>query len=149
MDTKRKGDVAEQAVILKALQQNWNVLKPIGDRLPYDLVFEINKVFVRVQVKSAWFSDSDDAFLVDNRRTQTNRRIMKRSKYESDDFDFAIVFIEDLFVFYILPIDVFTSYASSICFVESDKRQRQPRTASFRESWNLISLWAAQKETFV
>jgi PD-(D/E)XK endonuclease len=34
MDTKLKGDIAEQAVILNALKQGWGVLKPVGDRLP-------------------------------------------------------------------------------------------------------------------
>lgn len=39
MDTKLRGDIAEQASILHALKQGWGVLRPIGDRLPYDLVF--------------------------------------------------------------------------------------------------------------
>jgi hypothetical protein len=41
VDTKLKGDIAEQATILQALERGWGVLKPIGDRLPYDLVFDI------------------------------------------------------------------------------------------------------------
>jgi hypothetical protein len=41
MDTKLKGDIAEQAVVLYALKQGWGVLRPVGDRLAYDLVFDI------------------------------------------------------------------------------------------------------------
>lgn len=41
MITKQKGDIAEQAVTLFALRQGWGVLNPIGDRLPYDLVLDI------------------------------------------------------------------------------------------------------------
>ncbi len=41
-DTKLKGDIAEQAVIYNALKKGWGVLKPIGDRLPYDLVLDID-----------------------------------------------------------------------------------------------------------
>ncbi len=44
MDTKLKGDVAEQAAILQGLKRGWGVLKAIGDRLPYDLVFDVNGV---------------------------------------------------------------------------------------------------------
>jgi PD-(D/E)XK endonuclease len=55
MDTKQKGDIAEQAAILEALKRGWGVLKPVGDRLPYDLVFDVAGKLVKVQVKSAWF----------------------------------------------------------------------------------------------
>jgi streptomycin 6-kinase len=41
MDTKLKGDIAEQAVVLHALKRGWRVLKPVGDRLAYDLVFDV------------------------------------------------------------------------------------------------------------
>jgi len=78
-DTKLKGDIAEQAAILKALQYGWNVLTPIGDRLPYDLVFEIDGRFIKVQVKSAWFDEQKQNYVVDNRRTKTNRKQMKRT----------------------------------------------------------------------
>lgn len=40
MSTKRSGDISEQACILRALQLGWNVLRPVGDHLPYDLVLE-------------------------------------------------------------------------------------------------------------
>ena len=45
------------------------------------------------------------------------------------------------------PVDVFISYASEIHLVEADKRQRKPRSAEYRDAWNLILQWAAQKET--
>jgi len=42
VDTKLKGDIAEQAAVLHALRRGWGVLKPVGDRLAYDLVFDKN-----------------------------------------------------------------------------------------------------------
>ena len=47
------------------------------------------------------------------------------------------------------PIEVFISYASEIHLVEVDKRQRKPRSAAFRDAWELIQQWAAQRETSV
>ena len=38
MDTKLKGDIAEQQVVLYALKNGWGALIPVGDRLAYDLV---------------------------------------------------------------------------------------------------------------
>jgi hypothetical protein len=149
LDTELKGDVAEQAAILQALKRNWGVLQPVGDRLPYDMAFDLSGVLVKVQVKAAWYYAPDDVYITDSRRTQTNRRVMKRSKYNHADFDFALVYVEDHDVFYIFPAAVFNAYASSISIVESSKRQRPARSAIYRDAWVLISTWAAQKETSV
>ncbi|HAU66116.1 MAG: hypothetical protein UT30_C0002G0028 [Candidatus Uhrbacteria bacterium GW2011_GWF2_39_13] len=149
MSTKLKGDIAEQAAILHALKQGWGCLLPIGDRLPYDVAFDINGSLVRVQVKNAWMKKDSGNYVVDNRRTKTNRRIMKRESYKKSDFDFALVYLEDKDLFYIFPVEVFISYGSEIHIVESQKRQRKPRSSEFREAWHFISQWAAQKEISV
>ena len=49
LDTNLKGDIAEQTAILEALKRGWGVLKPVGDRLPYDLVFDVEGTLVKVQ----------------------------------------------------------------------------------------------------
>lgn len=139
MDTKLRGDIAEQATILRALQQGWGVLKPVGDRLPYDLVFDVQTRLVKIQVKSAWYDSPSGNYVIDNRRTKTNRRRMVRDAYEISDFDFAIAYIEPLSLFYIFPVDIFIAYGSEIHLVEMDKRQRKPRSAEYREAWHLIS----------
>ncbi len=86
MDTKLKGDVAEQAAILQALSRGWGVLRPVGDWSPYDLIFDINGKLAKIQVKCAWFDKNRNNYVVDNRRTKTNRRFMLRSKYSASDF---------------------------------------------------------------
>jgi len=149
VDTKLKGDIAEQAAILEALNRGWGVSKTIGDRLPYDLIFDVQGVLVRVQVKSAWHHAAHDAYIVDNRRTKTNRRIMKRQAYQARDFDFALVYVSELSLFYVFPTTVFIAYKSQICLIESGKRQRKPRSAEYRGAWDQISTWAACEETRV
>lgn len=67
MDTKLRGDIAEQAAILHALKHGWGVLKAVGDRMPYDLVFDIEGTFVKVQVKYAWLDGPSGNYVVDNR----------------------------------------------------------------------------------
>jgi hypothetical protein len=149
MDTKLKGDIAEQATILEALKRGWGVLKPIGDRLPYELVFDVEGSLIRVQVKYAWFYEPDGNFIIDNRRTKTNRRQMRRQSYSLTDFDFALVHIAKLELFYVFPVEVFIGYPGQIHLVEADKRQRKPRSAEYRDAWQLISNWAAREETCV
>jgi hypothetical protein len=147
LSTKLTGDISEQAAILQALKHGWGVLKPIGDRLPYDLVFDVGGTLVKVQVKSAWFDGNRRNYVVDNRRTKTNRRVMVRDAYNPSDFDFALVYLNGLDVFYVIPVEVFISYASEIHLVEAVRRQRKPRSAEYRDAWDLILQWAARKET--
>ncbi len=139
MDTKLKADIAESAVVTELLKRGFRVLRPFGDRLPYDLAFELQGKLIRLQVKSAWFNEKDKCYVVDARRTKTNRRRMLRKRYGEKDFDFAIIYIADLNVFYVMPISEFSHYGSTITFVESDKRQRKPRSAEYRERWDLLS----------
>ena len=92
MDTKLKGDIAEQAAVLHALKRGWGVLKPFGDRLPYDLAFDVEGTLIKIQVKYAWLDEPSGNYVVDNRRTKTNRRLMLREVYKLLDFDFALVY---------------------------------------------------------
>jgi PD-(D/E)XK endonuclease len=145
MDTKLRGDIAEQAAVLYALKQSWGVLKPVGDRLPYDLVFDVVGQLIKIQVKSAWFDEPSGNYVVDNRRTKTNRRAMIRDTYRLNDFDFALAYLENLDLFYVFPVDVFISYGSEIHLVEAEKRQRKPRSLAYRNAWHLISQFSASK----
>ncbi|MBW4477102.1 MAG: endonuclease [Tolypothrix brevis GSE-NOS-MK-07-07A] len=147
MDTKLRGDIAEQAAILHALKRGWGVLKPVGDRLAYDLAYDVEGTLIKIQVKYAWFDEPSGNYVVDNRRTKTNRRLMVREAYKQSDFDFALVYIEKLDLFYIFPVDVFISYGSEIHFVETDKRQRKPRSAKYRDAWELILQTVVSKES--
>lgn len=138
MDTKLKADIAEFAVIQELLKRGFNVLKPVGDRLAYDLAIDQCGKLIRLQIKAAWFEPTRSVHVVDNRRTCTNRRNMRRKLYCSDDFDFAILVILEKNVFYVMPVDVFTSYGGSISLVEDKKCQRPPRSIEYREKWELL-----------
>lgn len=139
MDTKLKADIAESAVTTELLKRGFKVLRPIGDRLSYDLGIDLHGKLLRIQVKSAWFSAKAKCYVVDARRTKTNRRRMLRQRYGLNDFDFAIVYIADLHVFYVIPVSVFSNYESTVTFVETDKRQRKPKSANYRARWDLLS----------
>ena len=147
MDTKLKADIAESAVVTELLKRGFRVLKPVGDRLPYDLALDLAGRLCRVQVKAAWFDSSKGLYAVDARRTKTNRRVMRRARYTDGDFDFAILYIEDRQVFYVMPAPIFNSYSSTVSLIEDDKRQRKPKSAEYRERWDLLSIWATQPVT--
>ena len=139
MDTKLKADIAESAVSTELLSRGFNVLKPVGDRLPYDIAVDANGKLIRIQVKHAWYNKKDKAYVVDVRRTKTNRRRMIRKKYNNNDFDFAVVFIGENRIFYVIPAMVFNGFSSSISFIEEPKRQRSPLSDKYRENWQLMT----------
>ena len=138
MDTKLKADIAESAVVTELLRRGFRVLKPVGDRLPYDVALDVDGKLLRVQVKHAWFDKTKNIFSVDVRRTKTNRRIMRRDRYSSDDFDFAILYIDRGPVFYTIPFHIFDSFSSTLSLVEEEKRQRKPVAWEYRERWDLL-----------
>ena len=45
---------------------------------------------------------------------------------------------QDLNIFYIMSQTVFSSYKSEISLVETVKRQRKPRSAEYKENWDLL-----------
>jgi len=109
----------------------------------------VHSSLVRAQVKSAWKDLKSGNYVVDNRRTKTNRRKMIREKYSPHDFDFALVYVEQLKLFYVFPVNEFIKYGSEIHLVESEKRQRKPKSAEYRDAWYLILERASYEETHV
>ena len=96
-----------------------------------------NKLF-RIQVKSAWLNNKDKNYYVKTQKTSTNAKGHKISSYIENDFDFAILYIQDLNIFYIMPIDVFLSYKGDLSLVIKEKRQKKPKSHLYKESWILI-----------
>lgn len=60
------------------------------------------------------------------------------SYYKECDFNFAICYIEEKDISYILPIEVFLSYKGAISFNIKEKRQRGPKSEQYKEAWHLI-----------
>lgn len=142
--TKQRGDVAEYRVLAELLRRNFNVLMPVGDRLPYDLAIDFGGKLIRIQVKRAWFHDATKAWIAGVRRSQTNRRVYRITPYSETDFDVLIAWIPDLDVFYVFPVAVACSFASSIYMVEGVSRQRTPKAAAYREAWHVLPIHSTE-----
>ena len=54
MSSKNKqiGIIGEQILIAEFIKHGINVLLPVGDNSPYDIVIELNGIFYKVQVKT-------------------------------------------------------------------------------------------------
>jgi hypothetical protein len=136
VNTKQNGDIAEQRVAYELLLRGHSVLRPVGDRLPYDLAIDQAGRLVRVQIKLAWRT-RPGSFAVDVRRHQTNRREHRHTKYQPGDFDFLIAWIREPDVFYVLPSSVACSFSGAISLTMTS-RLRPCRSSAWREAWHVI-----------
>jgi len=139
ISTKWKGDLAEQMVVVEAMKMGIDVSIPVGDRLTYDLIFDVNNSLLRIQVKCAWFDKCSNNYITDTRMCKTNRKNYRFEKYSNNDFDFAIIVVMENNSFYIMPSDVFNLYKSSVTLAEFEKRQRSPRSLQYKNAWYLLS----------
>ena len=137
-DTKLQSDIAESAVLTELLRKGFSVLRPVGDRLPYDLAVDCQGRLLRIQIKSAWYDSRKRLYTVDVRRTKTNRRRMLRARYDATDFDVAVLYVPERSSFYVMPVDIFTSYRSGISLIEGRISQRRPRSSDYLNRWDLL-----------
>ena len=103
LTTNQKGAIAETAITLAAVRQGITVLRPVVEGERYDLVFEIDGRFLRVQCKSA--RRVRDVVVV---RAQTCRRgpsgRLIRSRYVSREIDAVAAYCPDNDTCYAIPI---------------------------------------------
>jgi len=130
MNTKTKGDIGEYSAITKFMKMNWNVLKPIGDRQPYDLVLDFNNRFIKIQIKCAY--KRKNSFIINNVRAKTNRKRYKFEGYKVNDFDFAVCYIIEKNEFYVFPVNVFIKFKGKITIGNKNTHEK------FKENWDLI-----------
>jgi hypothetical protein len=66
---------------------------------------------------------------------------MLRKYYTKDDFDFAIIYIQELNDFFIIPVKVFMQFRSTITLVETVGRQvifDRMKLKQYRNRWDLL-----------
>jgi hypothetical protein len=137
MDTKLVGDIAVQHAVLEGLKRGWGVLIPVGDRLAYDLVFDIGNKLIRVQVKSAYAAVN--TFAVNTKRAKTNRRTYRFERYNPNDFDIALLWHPLEKLFYVMPIGIFLSFRSAVSLPSRNRsKQRFNRAEPYRDAWQFL-----------
>lgn len=104
MNTKQKGDVAVAQCISKLSLLGYEILLPLGDRKPYDLVYDKDGELKRVQVKYAGLNVKGK-YSAQLRIVGGNKTRIKAQKYLSTDFDELFIFTEGGDC-YMLPWDI-------------------------------------------
>jgi hypothetical protein len=138
MDTKLVGDISERMVSLQLLKRGLSVLEPVGDRLPYDLGVDLAGRLIRLQVRTAYYVRTDDAYYGNATSSLTNRAIYKTRRADPAASDFFVFVIQDRCAFYVVPTHL-VSRLRSLHFMPHRKRRCDKHGIEpYREAWQLI-----------
>ena len=125
MNTIQKGVIAEQKVILRAIELGYKVSKPLCDTR-YDLILDDGKSLKRVQVK---YGDGDPrssegSIVVGLRcRSYEKNRNDRTSTYSTSDVDDIMVYIPKKDVVVRLPQEAIGKTAVHLRFEPSKNKQ--------------------------
>ena len=126
---KRRGEAAEAAFLARATYLGFSVCIPWGDSDRYDSVVELDRGFLRVQVKSA------------NRYAENRYRVKTTGAsgkvYTSKEIDFFVAYVVPENLWYIIPIQAI-GQRKGIRFYPTTRRQSRAMFEKYREAWCLL-----------
>jgi hypothetical protein len=126
---KRRGEAAEAAFLARATHLGFTVLIPWGDSNRYDSVVELDRGFLRVQVKSA------TGYAEHRYRVKTTGA--SGQVYTSKEIDFFVAYVVPENLWYIIPIQAIGK-RKGIRFYPTTRRQSRALYEKYREAWCLL-----------
>jgi hypothetical protein len=137
LNHRQRGQLAELGFMRKAASLGLSIAKPWNEGERYDFIARVGKVCWRIQVKSAWVTQSQQAHY---RFTTENRCGLM---YTADEIDFLVAYIFPEDTWYVLPVKEVEN-RKSVCVAPGSTRSRFEQ---YREAWNLMNPACAQPAT--
>lgn len=139
INTKQIGDISESMVTTELLKHGYSVLKPIGDRLPYDLAIDVDGQLIRFQIRTAWYNEPNDSYMGNVRCARTNRKNYSFKLHNYEKMDFFIYVIQSLEKFYVVPVSVMRLFKSGVYLIPHRPRRKTPLSLeAYCGNWELI-----------
>jgi hypothetical protein len=132
-NTKRTGELAEAAFVVKAAGLGFAVSKPWGDSERYDFMLDAGHRIWRVQVKC---TESLNANGYQVQSTYTDHK--QKGHYTAADIDVLVAYILPLDLWYVVPAHAFPASASLRFYPDGNPSGRRPRFEQYREAWRLF-----------
>jgi hypothetical protein len=132
-NTKRTGELAEAAFVVKAASLGYAVSKPWGDSERYDFILDSGPRTWRVQIKC---TESLNANGYQVQSTYTDRK--QKGHYTPADIDVLVAYILPLNLWYVVPAHAFPPSASLRFYPDGNISGRRPRFEQYREAWHLF-----------
>jgi len=131
-NSKQLGAAWEARFTADALKRGLNVLQPIGDYLPYDLMVENKRDDTyRVQVKGTSYRQTGKKDIYRISAVSGNSKIGKRA-ITKEQVDVLAIFVVPLTTWYHIPIEKITASAVYVRPVEGSSAQYEV----WKEAWN-------------
>jgi PD-(D/E)XK endonuclease len=103
--TNQKGAIAESSIAAAAIRLGIGVLKPFSEGCRYDLVFDIDEQFFRVQCK--WAVRRGDVIPISCRTARRTATGFQRTVYRRHEVDLIAAYCASGDRCYVLPPDLF------------------------------------------
>lgn len=110
--TIEKGYLGSLIFEKKLIENKWNIFKPVLENGKVDMIIEKNNRYLKIQIKTVQSGQYNKVIPV--RKISHNMGEYKIKKYTKEDIDYFVgvdVESEDV---YIIPIEFFSKYSSSI-----------------------------------
>jgi hypothetical protein len=125
LTTDQKGNIAEQAVILHATVLGIDVYRPVGEGGRYDMLFDLDQRFVRVQCK--WAPRHGEVIIVRCYSSRRNRHGVVRRIYAADEIDAFAAYCPDTERCYFLPYELFAERRQIMLRIGNSKNNQRQR----------------------
>ena len=127
-NTKRTGELAEAAFVVKAASLGFAVSKPWGDSERYDFILDAGHRTFRVQVKCTE-SINANAYQVQSTYTNGNHK----GHYTAADIDVLVGYVLPLDLWYVVPVEALPGSAS-LRFYPNGSISKRVRFEQYREA---------------
>jgi len=131
-NTKRTGELAEAAFVVKAASLGFAVSKPWGDSERYDFILDAGHRTFRVQVKCTE-SVNANAYQVQSTYTDGNHK----GHYTAADIDVLVGYVLPLDLWYVVPVEALPGSAS-LRFYPNGSISKRVRFEQYREGWQVF-----------
>jgi len=123
---RQTGDIAELKFVVKAIENNLHVSKPLMGFLHYDFIIDCFGQLARVQVKATSQYDYGYKVHVSYGTTKT--------PYSPNEIDYFAIYIVPEDLWYLIPVDVLGGTKKITLRPDSEKC----KFSRYRENWNVM-----------
>jgi hypothetical protein len=124
----RQGLAAEHTFISKMLVKGYDVLSPASPGAPYDLVLHRDGRFIKVQVKSTGYKESN------RYKVNIAKGCKVKTRYNSSEVDVFAIYLEPEDLWYLIPFDSTGGVIKVALSAEGEGKYGR-----FLENWGVLS----------